>query len=353
MGCGSSTSNVQTRVVKSSQQHLIPPNAYRVLGNSNAKVSPIGLGCMGMSAFYSTPTEEDSIDTLNAAIDMGCTLWDTADIYNDNELLLAKVLKARRKEVFLCTKFSLVLQDGQMVVRGDREYVHQACEKSLKRLGVDYIDLYYQHRVDPKTPIEETVGAMAELVKQGKVRYLGLSESNAATIRRAHAVHPIAAYQVEYSPWTLDIEHNDILKTCRELNIAIVAYSPLGRGFLSGRLRSPEDLGKDDWRRTNPRFQGENFQKNLRIVDALQSIAQKKGATTSQLCLAWVMAQGKDFIPIPGTTKRANLQENLAAVSVTISDEENKQIRAAIAELGVSGTRYPESFMASVNANSI
>lgn len=309
---------------------------------------------MGMSAFYGTASEEESLATLNAAIDQGCTFWDTADIYGENEVLLAKVLKERRKDVFLCTKFAIFANEkGERGIRGDREYVLQACDRSLKRLGVDRIDLYYQHRVDPKTPIEETVGAMAELVQQGKVRYLGLSEASAATIRRAHAVHPIAAYQVEYSPWTLDIEHNEILKTCRELNIAIVAYSPLGRGFLSGRIRTVDDLQESDWRRYSPRFQGENFGRNLQIVERLQAIASGKKVTPSQLCLAWVLAQGPDFIPIPGTTKRANLAENLAAAAVEVTEEENREIRAIIAELGVSGTRYPEALLGTVNADSI
>eukprot|EP01012_Entosiphon_sulcatum_P034699 TRINITY_DN4405_c0_g1_i1.p1 TRINITY_DN4405_c0_g1~~TRINITY_DN4405_c0_g1_i1.p1 ORF type:complete len:331 (+),score=66.01 TRINITY_DN4405_c0_g1_i1:110-1102(+) len=326
----------------------------RTLGNSGVKVSPIGLGCMGMSGAYGTVTEEESIATLNAAIDQGCTFWDTADVYGENEVLLAKVLKERRKEVFLCTKFSLAFNEKREIsIRGDRAYVLQACDTSLRRLGVDQIDLYYQHRVDPKTPIEETVEAMAELVKQGKVRFLGLSEASAATIRRAHAVHPIAAYQVEYSPWTLDIEHNEILKTCRELNIAVIAYSPLGRGFLSGRIRSLEDLPEADWRRHNPRFQGENFEKNLKIVERLRTTAAKKGVSPSQLCLAWVLAQGQDFIPIPGTTKRANLAENLAASRIDVSDEENKEIRAIITELGVSGTRYPEAMLGTLNADSI
>ncbi|KAJ3194526.1 hypothetical protein HK101_002541 [Irineochytrium annulatum] len=326
------------------------------LGRNGPMVSAVGFGAMGMSGFYGDSEEEENLKTLNHAIDIGCTFWDTADVYGSggaNEKLIAKVLKTRRSEVFLCTKFGIVRDPvtGALAgISGKAEYVKKACQASLDRLGVDQIDLYYQHRVDHSTPIEETVGAMAELVKEGKVKYLGLSEASAATIRRAHAVHPITAYQVEYSPWTLDIEQNDILSTCKELGIAVIPYSPLGRGFLTGALRSLDDLADDDWRKTNPRFTGENFSKNLEIVDALKALAEQKGCTVAQLTLAWVMRQAPHCIPIPGTTKSHRLDENWGATRVTITDEDEKAVRDVIARIPVAGTRYPESSLATCNA---
>jgi len=313
----------------------------RPLGKSGVKVSPIGLGCMGMSAFYTKGLDDvESIATLNAAIDNGCTFWDTADIYGENEVLLSKVLQTRRSEVFVATKFAAHMVDGALKIRGDKEYVRQACEKSLQRLGVDTIDLYYQHIPDANVPIEETVEAMSELVKEGKVRFLGLSNTDAETIRRAHKVHPITAYQVEFSPWTVDIEENGVLSACRELGIAIIAYSPLGRGMLTGAFKSIEDIPEDDWRRTNPRFQGENFQRNLRLGEKMIEMAAAKSCTASQLCLAWVMSQGEDVIPIPGTKKVKYLLENLKAAEVTITKEDDEQIRALIKEIGVHGNAY-------------
>ncbi|KAJ3194518.1 hypothetical protein HK101_002533 [Irineochytrium annulatum] len=342
------------------------------LGKNGPIVSAVGFGAMGMSDFYGKRDDEENLKVLNHAIDIGCTFWDTADMYGcgANEKLIAKVLKTRRSEVFLCTKFGIMRDPATGALRGisgKPDYVKKACQDSLDRLGVEHIDLYYQHRVDKQTPIEETVKAMAELVKEGKVKYLGLSEASAATIRRAHAVHPITAYQgygfqyktltkpsliekVEYSPWTLDIEQNDILSTCKELGIAVIPYSPLGRGFLTGALRSLDDLADDDWRRHNPRFQGENFAKNLEIVDALKALAERKGCTVAQLTLAWVMKQAPHCIPIPGTTKSHRLDENWGATDVTITDEDEKAIREVIARIPVVGTRYPEAGLATCNA---
>ncbi|KAJ3282636.1 hypothetical protein HDU76_008670 [Blyttiomyces sp. JEL0837] len=325
------------------------------LGKNGPFVAPIGLGAMGMSEFYAgAGNEEENLKTLNHAIDIGCNFIDTADMYGSgkNEQLLAKVLKTRRSEVFICTKFAIMRgPNGEfMGVNGSPEYVKKACYASLERLGIDCIDLYYQHRVDPKTPIEDTVRAMAELVKEGKVKYLGLSEASAATIRRAHAVHPISAYQVEYSPWTLDIEKNEILNTCKELGITVVAYSPLGRGFLTGSYKTPEDFPSEDYRRFNPRFQGEAFYKNLELVESLKKVAAQKGCTVSQLTLAWVISQAPDLIiPIPGTTKAARVDENWGAKDVEITEEDEKLIRKILGEIEVAGTRYPAAGMAAVN----
>lgn len=319
----------------------------RSLGKNGPKLNPLGLGCMGLSAFYGTKTaDEEAHKMLKHALDLNCNFWDTADIYGENEVLLAPVLKERRKDIFLCTKFGAVIPGSNQTEPCSRpEYVRSACEKSLKRLGVDYIDLYYQHRVDPTVPIEDTVRAMAELVKEGKVRYLGMSECSAETLRRAYKVHPIAAVQVEYSPWALEIETNGLLAACKELGVTVVAYSPLGRGFLTGRIKSPDDFEKDDWRRTNPRFAGENFTKNLELVKRFEAIAEKKKVPTSQLVLAWVLSQGPEFFAIPGTTKVKNLEQNLAALDIEISAEDDQAVRAVIREVKVHGTRYPEAGM--------
>jgi aryl-alcohol dehydrogenase-like predicted oxidoreductase len=300
---------------------------------------------MGLSEFYGTTlSESDSLAVLNEAIDNGVNFIDTADMYGNgkNEELLAKLLSQRRNDVFLCTKFGNVRSEkGEFLgVNGKPEYVRKACEDSLHRLGVETIDLYYQHRVDRNTPIEETVGEMAKLVEEGKVRYLGLSECSAETLRRAYKVHPIAALQVEYSPWTTDIERNGLLEACRELNVAIVAYSPLGRGFLTGRYKKVEDFEEGDYRRHNPRFQGENFKKNYELVEKLTEMAKQKGITAGQLTLAWVLAQGDDFIPIPGTKSIKYLRENNASASVELSEKELQQIREIINSIEIQGDRY-------------
>jgi aryl-alcohol dehydrogenase-like predicted oxidoreductase len=331
------------------------PFPKRTLGNSGEKVSAIGFGAMGLSDFYGTTLpDEESLKVLNEAIDSGATFIDTSDAYgpkSHNETLISKILKERRDEVFICTKFAFMRgENGEWLgISGKPEFVRQQCEASLKRLGVDTIDLYYQHRVDPNTPIEETVGAMAELVKEGKVRYLGLSECSAETLRRACKVHPIAALQIEYSPFCTDIETNGILEACRENNVAIVAYSPLGRGFLTGRFKKVEDFEENDFRRHSPRFQGENFAKNYKLVEKIQELAKQKGVTAGQLTLAWVMAQGDDFIPIPGTKSIKYLHENNAAASVTLSVEEVKTIRQMIDSIEIVGDRYPSAFMSMVN----
>ncbi|KAJ3255368.1 hypothetical protein HK103_006287, partial [Boothiomyces macroporosus] len=314
----------------------------RQLGANGPWVSAIGFGAMGMSDFYGPTSEKDEpehLRILNAAIDMGCTFWDTADMYGPfkNEILLGKVLKTRRNEVFICTKFGIDRSGGSRSINGTPEYVKKCCNASLERLGISTIDLYYQHRPDPKTPISVTVKAMAELVKEGKVRYLGLSECSAEQIREAHAVHPISAYQVEFSPWHTNIETDGRLQTCRELGIAIVAYSPLGRGFLTGAIKSLDDLDPTDWRRNNPKFQPGSFEKNFELVKAFEQIASKKGVPVSQLCLAWVLAQGPDFIPIPGTKKMKYLEQNWGSLNVTLTDEEFAAIRKAIAEIPIEG----------------
>lgn len=324
----------------------------RTLGRQGLTVSAIGLGCMGMSDFYGGADDATNIAVLNHALDIGVNFWDTADMYGvgRNEALLGEVLKTRRKDVVLATKFGNVRAPNGDYLRidGRPEYVLSACDASLKRLGVDYIDLYYQHRVDPKVPIEETVGAMAKLVEAGKVRHLGLSEASAETIRRAARVHPIAALQSEYSLWTRDVE-TDVLPTCRELGIAFVAYSPLGRGFLTGAIQKPDQLAENDWRRRNPRFQGDNFDQNRRLVQAVTEIAAERGHTPAQLALAWLLHQGKDVVPIPGTRSISRLDENAAATKIHLSYSDIERIDAVLHANVVAGTRYPEAQMAAVN----
>lgn len=326
----------------------------RELGRSGLKVGEVGLGCMGMSDFYdpSAMDEAESIRVIHRSIEAGGNFLDTADMYGvgRNETLIAKAIKDRRDRVIIATKFANVRSaTGEFLgVRGDPTYVKECCDASLKRLGVDVIDLYYQHRVDPKVPIEDTVGAMAELVKAGKVRYLGLSEAAPQTIRRAAKVHPIAALQSEYSLWTREPEE-EILATVRELGIGFVAYSPLGRGFLTGQIKTIDDLAPDDWRRNMPRFQGENFQKNLDLAKRVQDIARSKGCTAGQLAIAWVMSRGNDIVPIPGTKKLKYLEENMGAADVNLTAEELKQIDAAFPMGSASGLRYAERAMAAVN----
>lgn len=326
----------------------------RKLGSPGPWVSSIGLGCMGMSEFYGPRDEKESIATIHRALDLGITFLDTADMYgpHTNEALVGRAIKERgREEIVLATKFGVVRDPSNPTFRGvsgKPEYVRSACEASLRRLGVDTIDLYYQHRVDPDTPIEETVSAMAQLVKEGKIRYLGLSEAGVQTIRRAHAVHPIAALQTEYSLWTRDPE-DGILQVCRELGIAFVAYSPLGRGFLTGKIRRFEDLAPDDFRRYSPRFQGENFQRNLDLVKRVHGIAVQKGCTPAQLALAWVLSQGEDIIPIPGTKRRTFLEENLGALDVRLTPEDLARIEEAMPKGVAAGMRYPEAIMSMLN----
>ncbi|MEM8683054.1 MAG: aldo/keto reductase [Pseudomonadota bacterium] len=325
----------------------------RELGSSGLNVSAIGLGCMGMSEFYGPRDEAQSLATLKHALDVGVSFWDTSDIYGPktNEVLVGRALEGVRDRVTLATKFGIIRDDnGEFVGLNSRpEYVREACDASLKRLGVDYIDLYYQHRVDPETPIEETVGAMARLVEEGKVRHLGLSEASADTLRRAVSVYPIAALQTEYSLWSRDIE-TDILPTCRELGIGLVAYSPLGRGFLSGQIKTIDDLADDDWRRGNPRFQGENFEKNLELVELIQEIADEKSCTPAQLALAWLLAQSDEVVPIPGTRRSERLDENAGAVDVELSSADLAAIQAAFPRDAATGSRYPEAAMQMLDA---
>jgi len=321
----------------------------RALGNEGLRVSAIGLGCMGMSAFYGDRDDAESLRTLERALELGVTFLDTSDMYgpHTNEELLGRFLGGHRDDVVLATKFGIQLDPDDPAkrrVNGRPEYVRESIEGSLRRLGTDHVDLYYQHRVDPDTPIEETVGAMGELVAEGKVRYLGLSEAGPETLRRACAVHPISALQTEYSLWSRDPEE-EILPTCRELGIGFVPYSPLGRGFLTGAIKSPDDLEEGDYRRFSPRFQGENFQKNLDLVAEVEALAQRKGVTPAQLALAWVLAQGDDLAPIPGTKKVHRLEENAAAVDVALTAGELAEISAALP--AASGLRYPQQAMPS------
>ena len=325
----------------------------KIFGKQGLVASQLGLGCMGMSEFYGAADDEESLKVLDEALEMGVNFWDTADMYGPykNELLLAKALKGKRDKILLATKFGIVRSGENFSVRslnGTPEYVQEACEASLKRLEIDHIDLYYLHRKDPATPIEDTVGAMGRLVEQGKVRGIGLSEVSAITLRKAHAVHPISALQTEYSLWSRDAE-GEIIETCKELGIAFVAYSPLGRGFLTGQIKSFDDLASDDYRRFSPRFQGENFQKNLDLVEHLQKISLEKSCTASQLALAWVMAQGENIFPIPGTKRSKYLRENIGATNILFSTEELVQINDLFDNQKISGTRYPESMMGNLN----
>ncbi len=327
----------------------------RTLGRHGPAVSALGLGCMGMSAFYGGRGDDaDAIAVIHRALERGVTLLDTADMYgpHTNEVLVGKAIAGRRDQVFLATKFGIRLEPTDTAARsvdGRPEYVIAACEASLQRLGVDHIDLYYQHRVDASVPIEDTVGAMARLVEQGKVRFLGLSEASAPTIRRAHAVHPITAVQTEYSLWSRDPEDNGVLRTVRELGIGFVPYSPLGRGFLTGAIRSPADFDADDYRRQSPRFQGDNFARNLALVDTVTTMAQGMGITPGQLALAWVLAQGEDLVPIPGTKRLAYLEENLDALQVRLDADALARIAAIFPPNVAAGPRYAEAAMATLN----
>jgi aryl-alcohol dehydrogenase-like predicted oxidoreductase len=324
----------------------------RDLGSSGLAVSALGLGCMGMSEFYGPSEEARSLDVLHHAIDLGVTFWDTADMYGTghNERLVGRALSDRRDRVVLATKFAIQRgADGSVTgVSGRPEYVKAACDDSLQRLGVDHVDLYYQHRVDPEVPIEDTVGAMADLVQAGKVRHLGLSEASAPTLRRAVAVHPIAALQSEWSLWSRDIE-DEIVPACRELGIGIVAYSPLGRGFLTGAIRSVDDLAEDDWRRFMPRFAPENFHRNIELVDQVEALAADKGCTSAQLALAWVLAQGGDVVPIPGTRSRSRLAENAESIDIALTPDELVAIDEVIPREMAAGDRYPEAAMTFIN----
>lgn len=321
----------------------------RSLGRNGPQVSALGLGCMGLSfAYGAAAPEAEAVALIQAALDAGVTLLDTADVYGPhaNEEQVGRAIAGRRDQVFLATKFGIRLQDGRRWIDGHPDYVRASVEGSLKRLGVDHIDLYYQHRIDPQVPVEDTVGAMARLVEQGKLRYLGLSEAAPETLRRAHAVHPISALQTEYSLWSREPEHDGVLATARELGVGFVPYAPLGRGFLTGAIRTPADFAPDDWRRGNPRFSGENFDRNLRLVAQVQALAAERGITPGQLALAWVLAQGEDLVPIPGTRRQAYLHENLAALDVTLTAGELARLEAIFVPEAVAGSRYAPAGMA-------
>lgn len=316
----------------------------RTLGEG-LEVSEIGLGCMGMSEFYGEADQGEAVATIRKALDLGITFLDTADMYGpfDNERLVGQAIRDRRDDVVLATKFGIQRSEdgGFLGVNGRPEYVRNACEASLRRLGVEHIDLYYQHRIDPDVPVEETVGAMSRMVEEGKVRWIGLSEAAPETLRRAHETHPVAALQTEYSLWSRDPE-DGVLPTCRELGIGFVAYSPLGRGFLTGRFQSPEDIPEDDWRSDSPRFQGENFRKNLRLAERIEEMADEKGVTPAQLALAWILSQGEDVVPIPGTTSRIHLEENAEAAGIRLGDDELRELDEIAPVGAAAGDRYPD-----------